>query len=361
MTERLLTFADKMTWDSAQKTAISVRDGVLEYYGFEIGELPEDKTFTVYRSPATIAKARDLMTGIPLTNGHVDTDEAVSDPVGAVLSAEVIDLFDDLTDSRLGIKNSVDVNGSMLIELQDGKRELSLGYKAVLVPHTKYDFEQTNIMPHHLAVVEAGRCGSACSFLDKKPNEVIDMTLKNKAKVFLDEDGMPNMQKIVEIASQLPEALKLMPVDELQKILPTLQQIIVASGAASVEEAEEVVDEEVEAVEEVADEAAEEPSEEKFADSKTFKDAVSSAIERHTEVIEKARTFVDESYSFKGKSTAKIMRDALAVEHGAQSFSDEELSVAFKLLKKSSNALKTFGDKSSTGLVARVSQLAKGE
>jgi hypothetical protein len=81
-------------------------------------------------------------------------------------------------------------------------------------------------------------------------------------------------------------------------------------------------------------------------DTAEFKDAVNSAIRRHTEVIEKAKTFVDESYQFAGKATDQIMRDALAVEHGKQEFSDAELSVAFKLLKKTGTDLRTFGDAS---------------
>lgn len=360
------TFSDAMKWDGQHKTAISIRDGVLEYYGSELGIEPADKVFTVYRSPATIANVRDLMAGIPLTDEHVDTDTPVDTPVGSVLSAEVIDLFDDLTDARLGIKNNVDVSGPMLIELEEGKRELSLGYKGELHPHSKYDYEQKNIVPHHLAVVDAGRCGSACSFIDRKPDGVNPMKRKPKLhKAFLDADGQPNLQEVVEIAQQLPEALKALPMDELTKVVPALQEIIASSGtspAADIEEEildEEILDEEVEVTDEEADEEAE--VEKKFADSKSFKDAVAGAVARHTEVIEKARQFVDESYSFKGKSTQRVMRDALAVEHGSQSFSDSELSVAFKLLKKSSNQLQNFGDASGSGLVARVQKLAKGE
>ena len=47
----------------------------------------------------------------------------------------------------------------MLDTLNAGKKELSLGYDARLIPSDKYDFEQRDIVPHHLAVVEAGRCG----------------------------------------------------------------------------------------------------------------------------------------------------------------------------------------------------------
>lgn len=397
MTVLTLNFADKMKWDGASKTAISVRDGVLEYYGHEIGQEPADKVFTVYRSPATIANVRDMMADIPLTNDHVDTDEAVAEPVGKVTSASVIDLFDDVTDARIGIKNTVDVSDEMLAELELGKRELSLGYKAELIPHDKYDFEQTNITPHHLAVVDAGRCGAACSFLDKKTDGVIPMkkkkvsrtiarffrdNIKRKkpviAKSFLDEDGQPNLQQVVEIAQQIPEALKALPMDELQKVLPVLQQVIVESGASSASEIEEeildeeeMLDEEEEILDEDKEEGLldedkeemkdEEAVKEKFADSKSFKDAVASAITHHTAVVEKARDFLDDGYNFIGKTTQRVMRDALASEHGSQSFSDSELSVAFKMMKKSQNQLQNFGDATAhNGLEARIRKSLEG-
>lgn len=155
---------------------------------------------------------------------------------------------------------------------------------------------------------------------------------------FVDAEGQPNLQQIVEIAQQLPEALKSVPMDKLQELMPTLQEIISMGGAPAP------------AAEEPALENEETPAEEEpsapVTDTAEFKDAVNSAIRRHTEVIEKAKTFVDESYQFAGKATDQIMRDALAVEHGKQEFSDAELSVAFKLLKKTGTDLRTFGDAS---------------
>jgi len=155
---------------------------------------------------------------------------------------------------------------------------------------------------------------------------------------FVDAEGQPNLQQIVEIAQQLPEALKSVPMDKLQELMPTLQEII-SMGGAPAPAAEEP------ALEDEETPAEEEPSA-PVTDTAEFKDAVNSAIRRHTEVIEKAKTFVDESYQFAGKATDQIMRDALAVEHGKQEFSDAELSVAFKLLKKTGTDLRTFGDAS---------------
>jgi len=44
-------FADTATYSDTERTAVSIRDGVLEYMGTEIGLEPPDKVFAVYRSP----------------------------------------------------------------------------------------------------------------------------------------------------------------------------------------------------------------------------------------------------------------------------------------------------------------------
>ena len=423
-------FKDRMTYDQKSKTGISVRDGYLEYAGHELGKEPADKIFKVFRSPATIANVAGLMKGIPLTDEHVDLDMPVEMPKGKVSDATMIDFDDESTHSRLAIKNIIDVDDEAKGILDSGKRELSLGYTGVLVEseNDDYDFEQRDIKPHHLAIVDQGRCGSMCSFIDKKLKET-DMNKRQKQfldalkkgtamdKVtFLDAEGAPNMQEIVDMTIALPEAIKAMPIDELKKLAPKLQAIVANAGVGEQpvedEEGEEeaaTVDEDAENMEskdmdgegdetkttdegdevETKDEEGEEEAatvdedaenmESKdmdgegdetkttdegdevetkdedgegektaYKDSAEFKDAVAKAVDaqlkEHTDVIVKARDFVDEKYDFKGKSTNQIMRDALAVEHGTQQFADGELPVAFKLLKQSTGKYANFAD-----------------
>lgn len=362
-------FKDRMTYDGKSKTAISVRDGFLEYAGAEIGKEPSDKIFKVYRSPATIANVANLMKDIPLTDEHVDLDKPVENAKGRVTNAIMIDLNDESTHSKLAIKNVVDVEDDAKGILDSGKRELSLGYKGVLVEYTgdEYDFEQKNISPHHLAIVDQGRCGSMCSFIDKKTKEV-EMTKRQKEFLdriskmygtdkpkaddkfetnFVDSAGAPNMQEIVDMTIALPDAIKSMPIDELKKLAPKLQAIIANAGVGETpvedEDGEEGETPETPAEDtpegepkvEVKDEEGEEVA---VKDTAEFKDALAKAVEtqlvEHTDVIMKARDFVDEKYDFKGKDTKQIMRDALAVNHGSQKFADSELPVAFKLLKQ---------------------------
>jgi len=351
-----LTFSDTVTYDGAMKSAISVRDGVLEYLGSELGMEPEDRIFYVYRSPATIASAASLMPGIPLLSEHIEPGTEDSDATSRVKSASLVDAFDTSTASTLAIRNMISVAPEIQGQLESGKRELSLGYTGNLVPHDKYDFEQRDIIPTHLAVVERGRCGSGCRFLDRKPTQ--EATMPKMHKAFTDADGAASLSQIVEIAAGLPEAIKSVPVDKLQELLPALQEIMAIAEAVGVKPSEP----EAEVVEEITDEepaVKEEVAPMAVTDSAAFKDAVkgavASAVKAHAVVIDKARDFVDEAYNFADKSTVQIMRDALASEHGATQFTDSELPVAFKLLKKASADYKNFADhQAEGGLTARL-------
>lgn len=358
-----------VTWDSATKTAISVRDGVLEYYGAEIGIEPADKIFTVYRSPATIANVALKMSGLPLTNEHVDVQPFVDESakVGLIQSSDMIDMLDEATSSTLAIRNSVSLTDAIMADVGSGKRELSLGYDADLVPHNKYDFEQRDIIPYHLAVVQAGRCGPACRFIDHKPKTEDDTMKRSKlasaiaaitaSKGFKDADGSITVEQIAELAMSLPEALKTAPLEKLQEMWPALMELITMSKDAGVEmegiesvvetEDEEKPAEEVEVKDEDKDE-----DKKPMADSKAFKDALSAAVKsetaRYATVVEKARNFLPAGYSFADKSADKIMADAVATQY-KESFAGAELSTAFKLLRKPVDSLQKFGDAAADG------------
>lgn len=342
-------------WDSATKTAISVRDGVLEYYGAELGaDFEPERVYTIYRSPATIANVALKMAGLPLTNDHVDVQEFVDEAakVGLINTADMIDMLDEVTASTLAIRNSVTLTDAIMADIQSGKRELSLGYDANLIEHDKYDFEQRDIIPYHLAVVQAGRCGAACRFIDHKAKpEERAMKFKKlvlAVKKFADADGDSiTVDQIAELAMTLPEALKTAPLEKLQEVWPALMELINISKDAGVDMGgiEEVV--EIEAADE--DMAEEEKEKVSLSDSKEFKDALAAAIKgankHYATVVEKAREFMPEGHSFADKSAEQIMADAVATQY-KDTFSGAELSTAFKLLRKPVNSLHNFGDQS---------------
>lgn len=376
-----LKFSDAATYDGSLKTAISVRDGVLEYLGSEIGHEPPDKIFTVYRSPATIANLVAKMAGIPLIPDHVEPGSESGDYKSKVESATLIDSFDDELGSTLAIKNKLSLDPDMIAEIEAGKSQLSLGYTGQLAPHSKYDFEQIDLNPTHLAAVEAGRCGEGCRFMDRKPQPTPEANMPKFHKAFCDAEGSLSLSQIVELAAGLPEAIKNVPADKLAELLPALQEIMAAATAAGVEvpEGDPVVEEVPVMTDEDADKLMDESVDaaggnpvkvtdsarkvlrKKFADKLAV--AVDSAVKTHASVIDKAREILPETYSFGDKSTAQVMRDALAVEHGSQKFSDSELSVAFKLLKKSGGEYQSFGDRSAddNSLSARLRKEQEGK
>ena len=180
---------------------------------------------------------------------------------------------------------------------------------------------------------------------------------KKMHKAFTDADGVASLSQIVEVAAALPEAIKSVPIDKLQEIM----DIAKAVGVESEDMAEAVEEMPVEVVdEEMAVMDKDMPKKEMtVTDSAAFKDAVKAAVasatKQHAVAIDKARGFVAETYNFADKSTVQIMRDVLATEHGSTAFTDAELPVAFKLLKKQASGYQNFGDHVADGsLTARL-------
>jgi len=170
-------FTDSVMYDSKTKTVVSVRDGILEYHGAELGIEPFGKVFKVYRSPETTHDIAAKMVNIPVTNGHIELTDIIPSRLkeGFVLDSVFVEMEDTEGSTTVKIRNKVTISDSLLNSIRDGKKELSLGYNADLVETDieGCDYEQKNIEPHHLAVVEAGRCGNMCTFLDGKKREIM--------------------------------------------------------------------------------------------------------------------------------------------------------------------------------------------
>ena len=91
--EKKIIFSDniKITFDEQGKQLISVRDGVQEYAGIEIGLQPYDKTFKVYRSPETIRNIIKDLSNLPVTDGHVELEDIPANKVkGFVTDSELV-------------------------------------------------------------------------------------------------------------------------------------------------------------------------------------------------------------------------------------------------------------------------------
>lgn len=332
-------FFDAVTFDVEQKTAVSVRDGVLEYFGHELGLEPANKIFKVYRSPAQVARAAEKMAGLPLTDEHVEVGPKVKRSIGSVVSAEVID-FTDGEGAALAIKNRLEVKAENL-PLLDKKRELSLGYEARLEPAIEYDFKQVDIVPHHLALVETGRCGSGCRFLDKsvkKESSEMDMAKMIEAVgKFTDEQKKEFLAKITDAptAAQVVELLGKFKAEEIEEIKEQIQKLIDPAGKGEDDDKGKDEDKDEDDKERVKDSKKVKDSaalEARFADAvaKATAEQVASTLA----IIDRARQFLPADYQFADKTGAQVMRDAIATQHPDARFDDAELSVAFKLLRQ---------------------------
>lgn len=335
MSKTRVTLHDSKVF-AGQKNAISIRDGVLEYFGYEIGMEPSDKVFTIYRSPATISNAAKKIPNMPVTPDHIEVGSEVVNAVGYTGDYEMIDMYDESVNSTIAAKHPVQFQDSY--SLQDSQ-ELSWGYDADLVEHDIYDLEQKNIEPHHLAIVDRGRCGSSCRFVDKKTVETDEMSQTEKddvKSVFKDADGNINMQTVIAAVQQLPEAIKSLPIEKLAEIMPPIMEVVdMSKNSSETMDEEEMVEEEEKTEDAEAEEYADEEKP-KMQDSAAFKDAVmkatDSAVRTHGAVVEKAKDFLDDTYSFADKSTVEVMRDAVSTQH-TEKFNDSELHMAFKMLK----------------------------
>lgn len=332
-------FRDAAVYDPTQKTAVSVRDGVIEYSGAELGIEPEDKMFSVYRSPATISNTAMRMRGLPLTPEHVSLDQPAPSDAGFVSDAHMVDAHDENTHTTIAIRNQLTLSDTMREMVDAGRREMSLGYRADLVPHDVYDFEQKDIKPHHLATVPEGRCGPMCSFLDALPTDDGNTDMNTVLhKSFQDAEGGMNLQQVVELASALPEAIKQVPIDKLSELTEPLQNIMAAAQERGVEGGGE--DTTATADADTDDTEDDEEEGQPMSDEKIKQEVerrttehLDAAVKRHTETVEKARHFLPSDYGFADKSTPQIMRDTLATKTNEQ-FTDEQLPLAFKMLER---------------------------
>lgn len=349
-------FSDKAGYDEKSRTVVSVRDGIQKYTGEEIGLEPPDRVVYIYRAPETIREFAGEMSGLPITDDHVPLDTMPADIIGKIIDARILDDVDPMTNTTIKVQNGIELDR----EIEN--RELSLGYHADLIPCELYDFEQVGIVPHHLAVVEKGRCGTMCTFTDKETETMNKKLDAFKAlrldsfKEFSDAEGLINMQQVQKLVADLPEVVKTLPLKELQKLAQLLTKAMTAATAEIAEEAATAGDpppgeppagdpprEPTSELEDQGEEAAKAEEEKKaMADAQAVKDReFSDAVETETvkrnkeyaTVVAKAKDFLPDTYAFGDKCANDIMRDALATHH-KDKFEDSELPTAFKVLKK---------------------------
>jgi len=152
----------------------TARIGTQDYRGSEL-DRPDLDTVTVYRDESEVFRKASLQTFglLPVTDDHpadlVTADTARMVSVGTT-NEEVLRDGEYL---RIGIKLT---DAATIRKVQDGKRELSVGYTSELVwgdgiapDGTAYQARQTNIVGNHIAIVAAGRAGPLARIGDAEP------------------------------------------------------------------------------------------------------------------------------------------------------------------------------------------------
>ena len=161
------------------------RIGVQNYFGFELGLVDRalDK-IGVFRSADEVFNPESVKSFINLvvTDDHPD-EPVTADNVKDLQKGQVSQVEPDTAiDVLNGIITITDKD--QIKKIQDGKAEVSVGYAYELVDKkgkfdgVDYEFVQTDIRANHLAIVDAGRCGSACKItMDKKKEKLVKITI----------------------------------------------------------------------------------------------------------------------------------------------------------------------------------------
>lgn len=145
---------------------IFARTGIQERYGVEIDpKLEPLKAYKEYRSPEEVFKPSviDGFRRVVVTNDH--PDELLNSTNTKLHAVGFVSSHVEVEDEKY-LKTQITIYDQQTInDIQSGKVELSAGYlySLLFVDGEEYDYIQKDIKPNHIAIVEAGRCGSSCS------------------------------------------------------------------------------------------------------------------------------------------------------------------------------------------------------
>ena len=209
---------------------ICARDGLQEYYGYEIGLDGDDanKVFDVYRPQDEVLASLSSYNGSIVTDDHpaggiVTTENGATLSNGSVSEANSIE-----RDGVVYIIAKATITNQDLIDkiLSGDKSELSAGYSRDIVPEsgsyngTPYQYVQRNIKVNHVAVVKEGRCGETCKLnLDNKGvKEMVKIQIDGKS-VSMDEAEVAKY--VTELKTQRDEAMA-----ETEKMKESMDEVV---------------------------------------------------------------------------------------------------------------------------------------
>ena len=166
--------------------AVLARAGDLIYAEYETGVGDSSETKTVNRSIEEICNPETMASfeGKPLTLGHPEDGAVFVGPgnwkeltvgtINNVRQGEGEDSDKLIADILVTDKEAIYSVETKLV------RQLSCGYEVDFIELDSGDIIQKNIIGNHVALVQAGRCGSECSIVDSAIKVERKMTRKEK-------------------------------------------------------------------------------------------------------------------------------------------------------------------------------------
>lgn len=282
---------------------ILARTGIQEYFAAELNltDRKPDAKIRVYRPEEEVfsQESIDSFKLKPITNEH--PDKMVSPET--IKRHQIGTIGNDVRRDGDFMKASLIFTDKKAIkEIEDGKTELSNGYLSGYTwePGTaptgdKYDAKQKNIIGNHTALVERGRCGSACSVADSKTN------LKPKTQEIPMEFEIVQVGDLqVKVAVDHAPVLRKLMADEATK-LEQLQK--------ERDELKTKLDENASAMEKLKGEKDEAEAEKKKAeDALPSADSIDSLVDARIAFRDTVQV-LDKDFCCKGKDEATIRRE----------------------------------------------------
>lgn len=319
-----MQFYDRVTISSRQRTpegyliarARLSRSGIQDYRRGEIGldGDPHD-IVKVYRPADEVFKPESMQSFAlkPVTDDHpsemVTAENFKHLAVG--MSSEKIERDGDYTRATLLITQR-----DAIAKIENGKAEISLGYtvdleiaKGKTPDGTAFDAVQRNILGNHIALVDAGRCGSGCRIDDRQTGDAACECASCRQKK---ESEMTDKPKTVLVDGVPVESL-----DEAVRIINKKQEQLDDLKAKFREIGDDIHKADMrhaEVIKTKDDEIA-------TLKAATSADEIDKRAEDRLSIVLAAADFLPQDYETRAKSNSQIMKDAVSAALGADKVS----------------------------------------
>lgn len=302
-------------------SVLCARTGIQDYLGEELDK-PDMPIVKVYRPESSVFAKDSLSTfvGKPTTNGHppvqVTADNWREYAVGSI-GEEV------LRDGEYIRVPITLMDAATIKAVQDGKREISMGYDMELdwtpgatAEGQAYDAIMKNLRMNHLAIVDRGRAGSRARIDDNNPTQwgVSPLITDRKPPIMTTRkivvDGLT-----IETTDQGAEAIGKLQAEK-QAIADARDAAIAAKDAELAAKDARIAD---------------------LEKSQLTPEALDAKVQARADLLAKAKTLAKDA-DFTGKADIDIMKVAVTAVRGADAIKDKSdayVTAAFDLAVES--------------------------